>query len=177
MSRIGALPVKIAEGVKVDVEGLKVSVSGPKGSISKTFIGNIAIECKEKILTVSATDASKSARAMWGTARSIINSMVIGVVSGFSEVLELVGVGYKFALKGGYIDLSLGKSHNTKIAIPSNINVTLDSANKITLSSCDKEFLGMFCSTIMREKKVEPYKGKGIIKVGQYVHRKETKKG
>src|SRR6202042_2319743 len=99
-------------------DGLNVNVSGSKGSLSKTFVGMIAITLEGETIVVKPLDDSKSARAMWGTARNIINGMVKGVHEGFTQELEVNGVGYRAAVKGKYLNLSLGKSHNTKIEIP-----------------------------------------------------------
>jgi large subunit ribosomal protein L6 len=113
---------------------------------------------------------------MWGTARNIVANMVKGVSEGFTTELEIIGVGYRASIKDSYINLALGKSHNTKIEVPKNIVVTIPSANKMTLTSFDKELLGQFVAQIIKQRPPEPYKGKGIKKVGQYVQRKESKK-
>ena len=113
---------------------------------------------------------------MWGTVRAIINNMVKGVSEGFVEELDIIGVGYRVAIKDKYINLALGKSHNTKILIPQDI-VASAKGSKLLLSSIDKEILGQFVAKIISQRPPEPYKGKGIRKVGQYIQRKETKKG
>lgn len=177
MSRVGKLAVKIPEQVKVALSGLNIIVEGPKGKLEKTFVGPIKIIEEEGSIKILPNDESKEAKAMWGTARSIINNMVKGVVSGYTEELEVNGVGYRASIKGKYLNLVLGKSHGTKIFIPEGIDVNVPKQNIIILSSYDKEKLGQYVATIKRQRPVEPYKGKGIKTKGQYVYRKEGKKG
>jgi len=176
MSRIGKLPISIPEGVQVELNGLNVKVSGPKGQVTKTFAGNILINLQDNYISVSPLNQNNDARSMWGTSRSIINGMVIGVKQGFVEELEVNGVGYRASVKGDYLNLALGKSHNTKIEIPKNIKVDTPKQNVIMLESVDKEKLGQFIATIIKQRPPEPYKGKGIKRKGQFVQRKEGKK-
>lgn len=176
MSRVGKVPVSIPEGVRVEVDGLNVKVFGPKGELTRKFAGDIVIELGEKNLTVKPVGKTKSAKAMWGTARSIINGMVIGVKNAFTEELEINGVGYRAAVKGNYLNLTLGKSHNTKIEIPESIKVNAVKQNVVIVESVDKEKMGQFMATIIKQRPPEPYKGKGIKIKGQYVQRKEGKK-
>lgn len=177
MSRIGKLPVAIPEGVKVDISGLNVKIQGPKGSLERNFAGLISIEQKSQSIIVNPLDDTTPARAMWGTARSVINGMVIGVTSGFKQELEVNGVGYRVTLKGNYLNLTLGKSHNTKIEVPQGITVATPKQNIIVLESHDKEKLGQYAAIIRSQRPPEPYKGKGIRRSGEYVQRKEGKKG
>ncbi|AFC70931.1 50S ribosomal protein L6 [Rickettsia australis] len=176
MSRIGKLPVTIPEGVTVGLNDLEVKISGPKGELSKTFKGNIAISLAENKLLVKPLAANKNARAMWGTARSIISNMVTGVKEGFRLKLEINGVGYRAMVKGKYLNLMLAKSHNTKIEIPSDIKVEVPKQNIIILEGTDKEKLGQFASIIIKQRPPEPYKGKGIKFENQFIPRKEGKK-
>jgi len=176
MSRVGKLPVVVPSGVKAEIDGLSVAITGPKGSLSKTFAGMIGISLEDGMIVVRPLDESKGARAMWGTARNIINSMVKGVHEGFTTELEVNGVGYRAAVKGKYLNLSLGKSHNTKLEIPSIIKVDAPKQNSLILQSVDKEKLGQFIAIIIKQRPPEPYKGKGIKRKGQYVERKEGKK-
>lgn len=177
MSRVGKVPVLLTNGAKVEISGLNVKVTGSKGVLEKTFAGEIAIEQKENAIVVKPLSETNAAKAMWGTARSIINGMVKGVTVGFSEELEVNGVGYRAAVKGKYLNLTLGKSHNTKIEIPEGIKVEAPKQNAITLESINKEMLGEFVAVIKRQRPPEPYKGKGIKRKGEYVQRKEGKKG
>ncbi len=176
MSRVGKLPISIPSGVSVVIKDLTVSAQGPKGKLTKEFAGKITIITEDNVIFVKPVDDSKRARSMWGTARSIINAMVKGVHEGFTEELEVNGVGYRAMIKGPYLNLSLGKSHNTKIQIPANIQVETPKQNIVILTSADKQQLGQFAANIIKQRPPEPYKGKGIKKKGQYVQRKEGKK-
>lgn len=176
MSRVGKLPIIIPEGVKVGLNDLEVKISGPKGELSKSFKGRIGISLAENKLLVKPLSSSKSARAMWGTARSIISNMVTGVKEGFKLQLEINGVGYRAMMKGKYLNLMLAKSHNTKIEIPSHIKVEVPKQNIIILEGMDKEKLGQFASIIIKQRPPEPYKGKGIKFENQFIPRKEGKK-
>ncbi|AFB21346.1 50S ribosomal protein L6 [Rickettsia canadensis] len=176
MSRIGKLPITIPEGVKVSLNDLEVRISGPKGELSKTFKGNIVVLLAENKLLVKPLAASKNARAMWGTARSIISNMVTGVKEGFQLKLEVNGVGYRAMVKGKYLNLMLAKSHNTKIEIPPDIKIDVPKQNIIILEGIDKEKLGQFASIIIKQRPPEPYKGKGIRFENQFIPRKEGKK-
>lgn len=177
MSRVGKLPIVLPEGVSVVLDGLNISVKGPVGELNRTFSGNIDISLVDNSIVVSPKDSNKHSRAMWGTARSIINNMVLGVVKPFLQELEVNGVGYRASVNGSYLNLSLGKSHNTKIAIPEGLNVVTPKQNIVHLQCIDKELLGHFSSVIIKQRPPEPYKGKGIKKKGQFVQRKEGKKG
>ncbi|XLM34115.1 MAG: 50S ribosomal protein L6 [Rickettsia africae] len=176
MSRVGKLPITIPEGIKIGLNDLEVKISGPKGELSKTFKGNIAISLAENKLVVKPLAANKNARAMWGTARSIISNMVTGVKEGFKLKLEINGVGYRAMVKGKYLNLMLAKSHNTKIEIPSDIKIEVPKQNIIILEGTDKEKLGQFASIIIKQRPPEPYKGKGIKFENQFIPRKEGKK-
>lgn len=177
MSRVGKLPVTIPQGVVVELDGLCVKVKGPKGELTKTFKGNINISLQDNNVVVKPMDDEKQTRAMWGTARNIVRNMVVGVKDGFTQELEVNGVGYRASIKGGYLNLTLGKSHNTKIEIPAGIKVDAPKQNIVILESVDKELIGQFSSIIIKQRPPEPYKGKGIKRKGQYVQRKEGKKG
>lgn len=176
MSRVGKLPVAVPEGVEVNISGLSVSVKGPKGSLEKSFQGNIEIVRDGESILVKPKDNSKNSRSMWGTARSIINGMVVGVKEGFTQELEVNGVGYRVAVQGKYLNLSLGKSHSTKMEIPEEVKVDTPKQNIIILNSSNKQLLGQFAAMIIKQRPPEPYKGKGIKRKGQYVQRKEGKK-
>ncbi len=177
MSRVGKVPVSLTQGAKVEISGLNIKVHGAKGTLEKKFTGDIMIEQSGEAIVVKPLNDTTTAKAMWGTARSIINSMVKGVTVGFSEELEVNGVGYRVAIKGKYLNLTLGKSHNTKIEIPEGIKVETPKQNIIILESINKEKLGEFIAVIKRQRPPEPYKGKGIKRKCEYVQRKEGKKG
>jgi large subunit ribosomal protein L6 len=175
MSRVGKLPVPVPKDVKVNITGLGIKIEGPRGVLEKSFAGKILLEYIDSSIVIKPLDVT--AKAMWGTARSIINSMIKGVTSGFQQELEVNGVGYRAAVKGNYLNLTLGKSHNTKIEIPNWVKVETPKQNVITLESNDKQKLGQYIAIIKSQRPPEPYKGKGIKLKGEYIQRKEGKKG
>lgn len=176
MSRIGKLPIPVLDKATVTIDGQTIRVEGPKGKLEKTFDKAVNIEMTDGEIRVTPVDNSRHARAMFGTARSIINNMVIGVVEGFKKNLELKGVGFRGALKGNILDMALGKSHPCLVEIPEGITVTVVDNTKITVEGADKQMVGEVTATIYAFYPAEPYKGKGVHVVGQYVRRKEGKK-
>ena len=176
MSRIGKIPINIPDGVNVIIDGNKIIAKGPLGELKKTITKNVKIKNADGVISILPVNDDKNAIALWGTARSIVNNIVQGVSSLFKKELEIIGVGYKANIKGDYINLELGKSHNTKIYIPSIIKVEVIKQTNIILSSIDKQKLGQFAALLMHQRPVEPYKGKGIRIKGQCVIRKESKK-
>ncbi len=176
MSRIGKLPISVSDDITVGIDKKIVKILGPKGELVKLFSGNIEIIYENKQILIKPLDEEKHTLAMWGTVRSIIANMVKGVKHGFKEELEVNGVGYRASIKNNYLNLSLGKSHNTKIQVPNIINVEVPKQNVILLNSIDKEQLGQFIATVIKQRPPEPYKGKGIKKKGQFILRKEGKK-
>lgn len=176
MSRVGKLAISIPSNVTVDISDLSVEVSGLKGKLTKSFKGNIEILKDDGKIKVIPLGEDRHSKAMWGTARSIINNMVKGVNEGFTQELEIKGVGYVASLKDKYLNLALGKSHNTKIEIPSYIEVKVPRATAIVLTGIDKELVGQFAALIIKQRPAEHYKEKGIKRKGQYVQIKESKK-
>lgn len=176
MSRVGKVPVVIPDNVKVTVDNLAVKVEGPKGALMKAFSGNVAISLQDGSVIVKPLDEEKHSRAMWGTVRSIIQNMVLGVTIGFKEELEVKGVGYRAAVKGKYLNLVLGKSHNTIIEIPDGIKASTPKQDVIELEAISKDKLGQFVAVIKNQRPPEPYKGKGIKRKGEFTIRKEGKK-
>lgn len=176
MSRIGKLPVTIPDKVTVDVAGSEVKVEGPKGKLAKHFDTSVDIKVEDGKVVVTPKDESRHARAMYGTVRSIINGMVDGVQKPYVKQLEIEGVGFKATLKGQMLDLALGYSHPIHYDLPEGITVKVDGGTKLTVEGCDKHMVGQVAADIYSFKPVEPYKGKGVKIVGQYVRRKEGKK-
>lgn len=176
MSRIGKLPIPIPEKAKVSIDGQTVSVEGPKGSLKKSFDNSVKIELVENTVQVAPVTDSRHARAMFGTARSIINGMVVGVIDGYTKKLEIKGVGFRAALKGNILDLSLGYSHPCELEIPEGIKVTVAENTKLTVEGADKQMVGQVTADIYAFYPAEPYKGKGVHIQGKYVRRKEGKK-
>jgi large subunit ribosomal protein L6 len=176
MSRIGKLPVPILDKAKATVDGQTVRVEGPRGKLEKTFDRSVNIELADGEIRVTPASNSSHAQAMYGTARSIINNMVVGVVDGFKKQIELKGVGFRAALKGQVLDLSLGYSHPCLLDVPEGITVTVAENTKITIEGADKQTVGEVTASIYAFYPAEPYKGKGVHIVGQFVRRKEGKK-
>jgi large subunit ribosomal protein L6 len=176
MSRIGKLPIPVLDKANVSINGQTVSVDGPKGKLEKTFDNSCKIELADGEIRVTPADSSRHARAMFGTVRSIINNMVVGVVEGYSKKLEIKGVGFRASLQGNLLDLSLGYSHPVVMTLPEGITVTIVENTKLTVEGADKQVVGEIAATIFSYFPAEPYKGKGVHIIGQYVRRKEGKK-
>lgn len=176
MSRIGKLPVAIPEAVTVTVDGSSITVKGPKGELSKAFPKDVAIEVANNEIKLAPGNKSRFAAAMYGTARSIVNGMVEGVVKGFSKSIEISGVGYNATLKGKSLTLKLGFSHDINYDIPEGVAITVtDSGTKLKIDGIDKQVVGQAAASIRHYHPVEPYKGKGVHIVGQHEIRKEGK--
>lgn len=175
MSRIGKVPVPIPEKVKVAVTNGVVLVEGPKGKVSKHFAPEVKISVADKKVTFAPVDDSRFARAMFGTARSIVASMVKGVTEGYVKDLEIQGVGFKANLKGKQLDLALGYSHPILFDIPEGIKITVTDQTKVKVEGCDKQLVGAVTANIRAYYPPEPYKGKGVRIVGERVRRKEGK--
>jgi len=176
MSRIGKLPVAIPEKVTVAVDDTTIRVEGPQGKLSKSFDTHVKITVDGSQLVIEPTSRSRQARVMWGTARSIIQGMVDGVIKPYEKNLEIQGVGFKAQLKGKVLDLALGYSHPIEYTIPEGVTVAVDGGTKIKVTGPDKHMVGQVTADIKSFYPVEPYKGKGVRIVGDYVRRKEGKK-
>ncbi|MEQ9823365.1 MAG: 50S ribosomal protein L6 [Puniceicoccaceae bacterium] len=176
MSRIGKLPVAIPEKVSCKIEGNTVTIKGPKGELTKSFHSSVSISENEGQIEVTPRDSSRLAKAMYGTARSILNGMVIGVVDGYSKQIEISGVGFKAEVKGDILDLSLGYSHPIHHKIPEGVAVTMDGNTKMKIEGIDKQVVGQLAASVKQYFPMEPYKGKGVRIVGEFVRRKEGKK-
>ena len=178
MSRVGNNPIKIPEGVSVDIQEESVTVKGKLGELIQPY-DQVSIVVKDDMISVSRSSNSKEHRAKHGLYRSLLNNMVIGVSEGFVKELELVGVGYRANNQGQKLDLSLGFSHNVVFQIPAEVKVeTINEKGSnpiIKLTSFDKELLGNVVSKIRSLRKPEPYKGKGIKFVGEEIRRKAGK--
>jgi len=175
MSRIGKQPIPVPEKVKVDVQGQTITVEGPKGSLSKTFNNAANITFGDGEIKVAPADSSRFANAMYGTARSIIAGMVIGVTDGFAKDLEISGVGFKAVLKGNTLDLALGYSHPILYPVPDGIKVTITDQTKVKVEGVDKQLVGEVAANIRSYYPCEPYKGKGVKYADERVRRKEGK--
>ena len=175
MSRIGKKPIAIPEGVSVSASEGMVSVKGPKGALERPFRSDISVEVKDGMVVLAPRRETKLARALWGTYASHIKNMIEGTTQGFSKKLEIQGIGYKAALQGQDLLLSLGFSHPVLFEAPAGVTFRIDK-NMITVLGIDKEKVGMAAAEIRALKKPEPYKGKGIRYAGEVVRRKAGKK-
>ena len=175
MSRVGKQPVLIPDGVTVEVSGQTVPVKGAKGESSYTAPGCIGIAMEDNAVVVSRTDDSKHGKAMYGTVRSLINNMIIGVSQGYKKELAIEGVGYKAQMKGQEIVLSLGYSHEINYSIPDGIKVDVQGGTTVSVEGIDKQLVGQVAARIRDYAPAEPYKGKGVRYVGEQIRRKEGK--
>jgi large subunit ribosomal protein L6 len=176
MSRIGKKAIAIPSGVTVTLDGQSLKVKGPKGELSHRVVDEIVITQENGELSLAPRDDSQRARAMWGLSRSLVNNMVEGVTKGYEEVLELVGVGYRAALKGQALSMQLGFSHDVDIPPPAGITFAVPRPVEIRIAGIDKQAVGETAARIRRIRPPEPYKGKGVRYAGEKVRRKEGKK-
>ena len=174
MSRIGKKPVDIPAGVKVALNDGVITVEG-KSKLAMPLPPHVAVEIKENQLLVTQADDTRSAGAMHGLTRSLINNMVIGVTTGFRKELAIVGIGYKAQLSGKKLTLSLGYSHTIEFPVPEGITLTVTPENKIIVEGADKQLVGETAAEIRRFRPPEPYKGKGIRYVDERIVLKEGK--
>lgn len=175
MSRIGKKPIKIAEGVKLDIQANKISVSGPKGSLEFTHALEVTVKIDGDSVIVDRKIKTKKASAIWGTTAKLIENMIEGVKNNFQKQLELNGVGFRMALQGKKINMALGFSHPVEVAVSEGIEAKIE-GNVMTISGADKQKVGQFAARIRALKPAEPYKGKGFKYVGEIIRRKEGKK-
>ena len=176
MSRIGKKPIEIPQGVTVVIQEKEIKVSGPKGELKQVIHPEIKVESKDgKILVAPKTELSKKGRGLWGLYRALISNMVVGVSKGFEKKLEIEGVGFKANVEGENLVLNLGFTNPVKIAKIPGVSFLVEK-NVITVSGSDKERVGHIAALIRKQKKAEPYKGKGIKYQGEKIRRKEGKK-
>ena len=184
MSRIGKLPINIPAGVNVTLKDNVVSVKGPKGELSQAIHPSSIVNIENNEITFSIDESNdsvdnKQKQAFHGLYRALVNNMVVGVSTGYKKELELVGVGYRVSNQGNLMEFALGFTHSIFLQLPSEIKVeTKTERNKnpyICLESCDKQLLGLVCAKIRSFRKPEPYKGKGILFLGEQIRRKSGK--
>lgn len=172
MSRIGKKPVQIPAGVEVTVNGTHVTVKGPKGTLENDFYEKLTIEVADGVLAVTRPDDERETRARHGLTRALIQNMVTGVSEGYVKTLELAGVGYRVALKGNTLDLSLGYSHPVLYDAPEGISFECPDNTHINVKGIDKQQVGQVAAEIRGKRPPEPYKGKGIHYQGEHIRRK-----
>ncbi len=178
MSRIGRMPVVVPEGVEIKVDGSQVWMKGPKGELKRSFRPEMSINFKDGVITVKRPSDEPQMRAFHGLTRALLNNMVVGVSEGFEKTLQIEGVGYRPEKQGDNLILHLGFSHLVNVPPPSGINFDVDTrARLIKVQGIDKELVGRVAADIRKIRSPEPYKGKGIRYLGEYVRRKAGKAG
>ena len=176
MSRIGKKPVELPAGVSASVSGQTVEVKGPKGTKHFNATDDVTITVDGNLVKIAPRGTSKRARQQWGMSRSMVANLVTGVTSGFKKELEITGVGYRAAMQGNTLKLSLGYSHEVNFEVPNGVTVTCPKQTEIVVEGDDAQLVGQVAANIREWRKPEPYKGKGIKYKGEYIFRKEGKK-
>ena len=176
MSRIAKAPIELPSGVDVNIAGQDITVKGKNGTLSISLNDAVAVNQAENVLTFEPRGDASDGWAQAGTARAIVNNMVIGVASGFEKKLTLIGVGYRAQVQGSAINLTLGFSHPVVYKLPQGVTAETPSQTEIVLKAADKQLLGQVAAEIRAYRPPEPYKGKGVRYSDEYVRRKEAKK-
>jgi large subunit ribosomal protein L6 len=176
MSRVGKKPVSLVSGASASVKGQTIEVKGPKGTRSFTASDDVTITIDGEFVKVTPRGLSKRSRAQWGLTRAQIQNLVTGVTAGFKKEMEIQGVGYRAAMQGNVLKLSLGYSHEVNFVVPAGITVTSPKQTEIIVEGIDQQQVGQVAAEIREWRRPEPYKGKGIRYKGEYVFRKEGKK-
>lgn len=176
MSRIGKKPVMVPEGVTATLDGQKVVAKGPKGELSFVVNNDVLVKLEDGEFQINPRNNSKTARSQWGMSRTMISNILMGVKDGFEKKLEINGVGYRAAMQGDKLQLSLGFSHEVLYEIPEGVDVKVTKPTEITVSGFDKQKVGQVAAEIRKYRPPEPYKGKGVKYADEFVFRKEGKK-
>ena len=176
MSRIGNKAVAIPSGVTANVEGQTVKMKGPKGALQAVLHDDVTAKMDKGTIQIEPRSETKRARSLWGTSRTLVSNLVAGVTKGFEEKLEITGVGYRAAVQGKQLNLQLGFSHDINYAIPQGITIATPKPTEIVVTGTDKQQVGQVAAELRGFRPPEPYKGKGVKYVGEYIFRKEGKK-
>ncbi len=176
MSRVAKSPISVPSGVEIKIANDEINVKGSKGNMQLTIHNSVKVNQEDGVLSIEPVKESKDSWAMAGTFRALINNMVVGVSTGFSKKLQLVGVGYRAQAKGKVLNLNLGFSHPVDYAVPEGVTVETPSQTEIVVSGCDKQKVGQAAAVIRSYRPPEPYKGKGVRYADEHVVRKEAKK-
>lgn len=178
MSRIGKLPITVPAGVDVTIDGQDVTVKGPKGTLELTIATPITIgRNDEGALVVSRPNDERASRSLHGLSRSLVQNMITGVTTGYTQKMEIYGVGYRVQLKGSDLEFALGYSHSVPVAAPEGITFAVETPTRFSVSGIDKQKVGQISANIHRLRRPDPYKGKGIRYEGEQVRRKVGKTG
>jgi large subunit ribosomal protein L6 len=175
MSRVGKKPVSLPAGVSAKIDGQAIAVKGAKGELQFVAPNDVNVSLNNNQIKVDPRDETKRARAMWGMTRAMVNNLVVGVSKGFEKKLEITGVGYKAAVSGKNLQLSLGYSHDVSFPIPAGIAIATPKPTEVTVSGIDKRQVGQIAAEIRALRPPEPYKGKGVKYAGEFIFRKEGK--
>ena len=176
MSRIGKRPVDLPSGVEANVSGQTISVKGPKGTREFTATDDVTLKVEDGAVSVEPRGKSKRARQQWGMSRTMVQNLVTGVTDGFKKELEINGVGYRAQMQGNTLKLNLGLSHEVNFEVPAGVTVTAPKPTQLIVEGIDQQEVGQVAANIREWRKPEPYKGKGIKYVDEYIFRKEGKK-
>ena len=176
MSRIGKLPITVPSGVQVEFKDQLITVKGQKGQLQQKIVGDVKVTLNDGEIKVDPANDSKRARSMWGMSRTLINNMITGVTEGFTKRLEIRGVGYRAAVEGKILSLSLGFSHEIKYASPEGITIVAEKPTLLVISGSDAQKVGQVAALLRGLRKPEPYKGKGVRYEDERVIMKEGKK-
>ena len=176
MSRIGKKPVPLPKGVTASVEGQTVKVKGPKGELSVKLVPEVSVTMADGSISVMPREGAERGPQMWGLSRTLVNNLVEGVTNGFTQKLEIQGVGYRCAAQGKNLELALGYSHPVKYSAPEGIEFEVPQPTQIIIRGIDKQRVGQVASEIRKLRPPEPYKGKGIRYAGEHVARKVGKR-
>jgi large subunit ribosomal protein L6 len=176
MSRTGKRAVAVPSGVTANVEGQTLKVKGPKGALQLVLRDDMVVSMGKDGVKVAPRNETKRARSMWGTSRTLVSNLINGVNKGFEERLEIAGVGYRAAVQGKQLNLQLGFSHDVNYPIPTGITIVTPKPTEIVITGTDKQQVGQVAAEIRGYRPPEPYKGKGVKYVGEYIFRKEGKK-
>ena len=177
MSRIGRKPIDVPSGVEVKLDGRHITVKGPKGTLERDLHPDMIVEIDGNVIHVSRPSEDKMHKSLHGLTRTLISNMVVGVSEGFKKELEIQGVGYRAAKQGKNLVMNLGYSHQVIVPEIAGITIDVPAPNRIIVNGCDKQMVGQFAAEIREKRPPEPYKGKGVRYLGEYVARKEGKAG
>ena len=177
MSRIGKAPITLPDKVEVKIEGSTVTVKGALGTLTRTFRPEVSFTQDGNVVTVNRRDESREARSLHGLSRTLLNNMILGVSTGFSRRLDIIGVGYRAQVQGSKLVLSLGFSHPVEIEAPAGIEFVVEANTKLEVKGADKEMVGQIAALIRSKRPPEPYKGKGVKYTEERIRRKAGKAG
>lgn len=176
MSRVGSSAITIPADVTLSNDGGVIVVKGKNGELSTSLHSDVELLVADNVATLKPARDTRQAKALWGTMRSNLNNMVVGVTEGFTRKLEINGVGYRAAMQGNKLVLSLGFSHPVEMEVPAGLKVAVENNTSVTITGADKQLLGQFASEVRAKRPPEPFKGKGVKYADEYIVRKEGKK-